>query len=97
MELDAARLVFQQLGAVPDLRRVDPLIRKTGVDESSGLTGRELQVLRLVAAGKTNQDIATELFLSKKRVARHVSNICTKLGVSSRTAAAAYAYEHRIL
>jgi DNA-binding NarL/FixJ family response regulator len=97
MEFDAARLVFRQLGAIPDLRRVDPLIRKTGVDEISGLTAREVEVLRLVAAGKTNQDIGTELYVSKKTVARHVSNICTKLGVSSRTAAASYAYEHRIL
>lgn len=97
MEFDAAHVVFEQLGAVPDLRRVDSLIRKIGADESSGLTAREVEVLRLVATGKTNQDIATELHLSKKTVARHVSNICAKLGVSSRTAAAAYGYEHRIL
>jgi DNA-binding NarL/FixJ family response regulator len=51
-------------------------------------------VLRLVAAGETNRAIATELFVSEKTVARHVSNIFTKLGLSSRTAAAAYAYKH---
>ena len=60
------------------------------------MTSRELEVLRLVAAGKTNQTIATELFLSEKTVERHVSNILAKLGVGSRTAAAAYAFDHGI-
>lgn len=97
MELDAARVGFEQLGAVPEVRRVNSLVSRPGEPTPGGLTGRELEVLRLVAAGKTNQDIAVELYLSKKTVARHVSNICGKLGVSSRTAAAAYAYGHRIL
>jgi DNA-binding CsgD family transcriptional regulator/tetratricopeptide (TPR) repeat protein len=91
MEFDAARLVFEQLGAAPDVARVQALSRAptTGV-----LTAREAQVLRLVATGMTNRAVAAELFLSEKTVARHVSNIFTKLGVSSRAAATAYAYEH---
>jgi len=96
MELDAARLVFQQLGAVPVLTQVDTFIGKWPVGDTSGLSPRELEVLRLVAAGKTNQAIATELFLSEKTIERHVSNIFTRLGVGSRTAAAAYAFEHGI-
>ena len=63
---------------------------------AGGLTTREVQVLALVAAGKSNRAIATELFLSEKTVERHLSNIFTKLGVGSRTAAAAYAFEHGI-
>ena len=61
-----------------------------------GLTAREAEVLRLVAAGKTNPQIAAELYLSDKTIARHLSNIFTKLNVTSRTAAAAFAYEHHI-
>lgn len=96
MELDAARQVFAHLGAVPDLTRVDVYTRKRPVAEPSGLSRREVEVLRLVAIGKTNQAIATELFLSERTVERHVSNILTKLGVGSRTAAAAYAFERGI-
>jgi DNA-binding NarL/FixJ family response regulator len=65
--------------------------------DSQGLTARELQVLRLVAAGKTNKAIAVELGLSEKTVDRHVSNIFTKLDVSTRAAATAYAYQHRLI
>jgi ATP/maltotriose-dependent transcriptional regulator MalT len=97
MELDAARWVFRQLGAIPDLARVDALSRPSAGDAPSGLTAREVQVLRLVATGKTNRAIATDLFLSEKTVARHVSNIFTKLGLSSRSAATAYAYEHDLV
>jgi DNA-binding NarL/FixJ family response regulator len=96
MELDAARQVFAHLGAVPDLTRVDLHTRKRPAAEPSGLSHREVEVLRLVAIGKTNQAIATELFLSERTVERHVSNILTKLGVGSRTAAAAYAFERGI-
>ena len=96
MELDAARQVFQHLGAVPDLRRVDTLIGGRSVADASGLSPRELEVLRLVSAGKTNQAIAAELFLSERTIERHVSNVLTKLGVGSRTAAAAYAFERGI-
>jgi DNA-binding CsgD family transcriptional regulator len=95
MELDAAREAFRRLGAAPDLDRVEGLIRKPATSSNpAGLSAREIEVLRLVAAGKTNQAIAAALFLSEKTVARHVSNILTKLQVGSRTAAAAYAFEH---
>lgn len=95
LELDAARWIFRQLGAAPDLARVDELSpARTG---SAGLTARELEVLRLVAAGKTNRAIAIDLFLSEKTVARHVSNLLRKLGLPSRSAATAYAYEHGLV
>ena len=60
------------------------------------MTPRELQVLRLVATGKTNKAIAAELFLSEKTVDRHVSNIFNKIDVPTRAAATAYAYQHRL-
>jgi DNA-binding NarL/FixJ family response regulator len=94
MELDAARSVFERLGAAPDRARVEELTGAAAVETAGGLTPREVEVLRLVATGKTNRAIAGELFLSEKTVARHVSNIFTKLGVSSRSAATAYAYQH---
>src|SRR5215211_9506063 len=94
MELDAARSAFERLGAAPDLARVVELTGTAAHETAGGLTPREVEVLRLVATGKTNRVIAAELFLSEKTVARHVSNIFTKLGVSSRSAATAYAYEH---
>ena len=97
MELDTARWAFRQLDAAPDLARVEALFRKTPAKPAGGLTAREVQVLRLVAAGKTNRAIAAHLFISEKTVARHVSNIFIKLGVSSRSAATAYAYEHELV
>lgn len=97
LELDAARAVFEKLGAVPDLRRIDSLINPRPSAHPNGLTQRELQVLRLVAAGKTNKAIASELFLSEKTVDRHVSNIFNKLDMPSRSAATAYAYEHKLV
>ena len=97
MELDAARTVFAQLGAAPDLARVEALARSGAAANAHGLAERELQVLRLLATGTTNHAIANELVLSEKTVHRHVSNIFTKLGVSSRAAATAYAYQHRLL
>jgi DNA-binding CsgD family transcriptional regulator len=96
LEWDAARWVFERLGAGPELARVQALSH-TAAAPAGGLTGREAQVLRLVAAGKTNRAIATDLFLSDKTVARHVSNIFTKLGLSSRSAATAYAYDHGLV
>jgi DNA-binding CsgD family transcriptional regulator len=97
MELDAAQWTFRQLGAAPDLARAQALTRQTAAEPAHGLTARELEVLRLVATGRTNRTIAAELFLSERTVARHVSNIFAKLGVSSRAAATAYAYEHDLL
>ncbi len=97
MELDAARSVFQQLGAMPDVVRVETLARKAATRTAGTLTGREVQVLRLVATGMANRAIAAELFLSEKTVARHLSNMFTKLDVSSRSAATAYAYEHGLV
>jgi len=97
MELDAARWAFRQLGAAVDLARVDVLVGAPAQPDRCGLTAREVEVLRLVAAGRTNREIAAELFLSEKTVARHLSNIFTKLGLSSRAAATAFAYQHNLL
>jgi DNA-binding CsgD family transcriptional regulator/tetratricopeptide (TPR) repeat protein len=97
MELDAARRVFTQLGATPDLSRVNELSRKPPLRSPGGLTARQVEVLRCVAAGKTNRAIAAELCLSEKTVARHISDIFTKLHLSSRSAATAYAYEHDLM
>jgi ATP/maltotriose-dependent transcriptional regulator MalT len=97
LELDAARWTFEELGAAPDVARVDALARAANAATPGGLTARELEVLRLVAAGKTNRAIAGDLVLSEKTVARHVSNIFAKLGVSSRAAATAHAYEHDLV
>jgi DNA-binding CsgD family transcriptional regulator len=97
MELDAALWVFRQLDAWPDVVRVEALSRPPAARAGGGLTARELQVLRLVAAGQTNRSIAAELFLSERTVDRHVSNIFTKLGVSSRAAATAYGYRHQLI
>ncbi|MEX2421835.1 MAG: LuxR C-terminal-related transcriptional regulator [Actinomycetota bacterium] len=92
LEFEAARGVFQQLGAAPDLERVAQLV---SLPRAAGaLSPRENEVLTLLAAGKTNRAIAGELFISEKTVARHVSNIFTKLGLSSRTEATVYAYKH---
>jgi DNA-binding NarL/FixJ family response regulator len=97
LELDAARSVFIQLGAVRDVAQADTLIASRNRPAVGGLTPRELQVLRLLATGKTNRAIAADLVLADKTVDRHVTNIFAKLGVSSRAAATAYAYEHQLL
>ncbi|HSU35609.1 MAG TPA: LuxR C-terminal-related transcriptional regulator, partial [Propionibacteriaceae bacterium] len=93
-ELTAARRTFTTLGAEPSLRELKRLLPG---ELPAGLTAREVEVLRLVAIGKSNPAIATELVLSEKTVARHLSNIFGKIDVSSRTAAAAYAFEHRLI
>jgi DNA-binding CsgD family transcriptional regulator len=93
LEHDAAREVFTRLGARPALARLDPGSRET----AGSLTAREVEVLRLVAGGHTNRAIAAELVLSEKTVARHLSNIYTKLGIGSRSAATAYAYDHHLV
>jgi DNA-binding CsgD family transcriptional regulator len=97
LELEAARDAFASLAAATDLTRVGMLLDVAGAIDSHGLTRRELEVLRHVAAGKTNKAIAAELVLSARTVDRHVSNIYAKLSVSSRAAATAYAHEHRLL
>jgi DNA-binding CsgD family transcriptional regulator len=97
LELDAARVLFERLGAIPDLVRIDSLVQGAASARPHGLTLRELQVLRSVAAGKTNKAIAADLFLSEKTVDRHVSNILTKLDVPSRAAATAFAYRHQLI
>ncbi|HEX6070369.1 MAG TPA: response regulator transcription factor [Longimicrobiaceae bacterium] len=97
MELDAARCVLQQLGATPDVVRIDALVPRASPAAPRGLTPRELQVLRRIAAGETNRAIGRALFISEKTVDRHVSNIFSKLEVSSRVAATAYAYEHQLV
>ena len=92
-EFTAASRTFAELGARPCLQEVERLLQRA---MPGGLTAREVEVLRLVAAGKSNPEIAAELFLSEKTVARQLSNIFGKIDVSSRTAAAAYAFEHRL-
>jgi DNA-binding NarL/FixJ family response regulator len=87
----AARTTFEALGAAPDLARLEGGAEPSRPD---GLTSRELEVLRVLAQGKTNRVIAEKLYISEKTVASHVSHIFTKLGVSSRAAATAYAYDH---
>lgn len=93
LELEAARRAFQRLGARLDFER----LQKPADAMAGPLTTRELQVLRLVATGRTNRAISEELALSEKTVARHVSNIFNKLSVSSRAAATAYAFEHHLI
>jgi DNA-binding CsgD family transcriptional regulator len=92
LEHDAARAILERLGARPDLARLES--RASG---SRGLSAREVEVLRLVAAGRTNRQIAASLVISEHTVARHVQNIFAKLGVSSRAAATAFAFEHDLV
>jgi DNA-binding CsgD family transcriptional regulator len=93
-ELTSAYRMFGDLGAAPARQDVERLLHQ---ETAGGLTGRELEVLRLVAAGNSNTEIAHRLVLSDKTVARHLTNIFTKLDVPSRTAAAAYARDHGLL
>src|SRR5918995_663299 len=97
LEFEAARDVFERLGAAPDPARVDALSGPAPLGASHGLSPRELEVLRLVAAGKSNREIASALVISEHTVARHVQNIFGKLNVSSRTAAGAFAFEHDLV
>ncbi|HWH34039.1 MAG TPA: response regulator transcription factor [Acidimicrobiales bacterium] len=94
-ELDAAAQIFEALGAQAQLQRVRDLREPPAMP--GGLTGREVEVLALVAAGHTNRQVADSLTISERTVGRHLSNIFVKLGVSSRTAAAAFAYEHGLV
>jgi DNA-binding NarL/FixJ family response regulator len=97
MELDAAAAAFAILGAGPDAARVASLSLAAPPSFPGGLTAREVEALVLVAEGSTNRDIAGRLVISEKTVASHLSHIFTKLGLSSRSAATAYAYEHGLV
>jgi DNA-binding NarL/FixJ family response regulator len=97
LELDAARATFGEMGARPDLDRATQLAGAGQNRREGPLTDRECEVLRLVATGSTNRQIAAELVLSEHTVARHLQNIFLKLDLSSRSAATAYAYEHRLV
>ena len=96
LEISAAQDTFVQLGAALDVACI-----KATLPSSKGtggpLTDREMEVLKLVASGMTNRNIATKLYISEKTVARHLSNIFNKLNLESRTAATAYAYDHRLI
>jgi DNA-binding CsgD family transcriptional regulator len=96
MEFDAASWVFRQLGAASDLAGVEALSRKA-TTAAGGLTMREIEVLRLVATGMTNRQIAVTLIVSEHTVRRHLQNIFAKLGTPSRAAATAYAFQHELL
>jgi DNA-binding CsgD family transcriptional regulator len=97
VELDTARWVFRQLGAAPDVARVEALSRAGAVGAPGGLTAREVEVLRLVAEGRTNREIAKALVLSDHTVRRHLQNIFNKIGVSSRAAATAFAFQRDLV
>ena len=95
LERDAARKEFARLHARPDLEKLDAVKKKRTANEL--LSRREIEVLRLVAAGHTNKLIAAELAMSSRTVDRHIGNILVKLDVPSRTAATAFAYQHRLI
>jgi DNA-binding CsgD family transcriptional regulator len=97
LEFDAAAWVFRQLGAEPDLARVEALSQGSASSNVDALSGREREVLALVAAGRTNRQIATELLISEHTVRRHLQNIFVKLDVPSRAAATAYALRHGLI
>jgi ATP/maltotriose-dependent transcriptional regulator MalT len=97
LELRAARATFEKLSATPDLARIEKLLDAAGRRHPSELTDRECEVLRLVASGMTNREVASALVISQHTVGRHLQNIFAKLGVSSRAGATAYAYEHHIV
>ncbi|MGH2598187.1 MAG: LuxR C-terminal-related transcriptional regulator [Dehalococcoidia bacterium] len=97
LELAAAQQVFQQLGAAPDRERVQALSGAATHRSPGGPTERELEVLGLVAKGRTNRQIAAELSISEHTVRRHLQNLFRRLGVSSRAAATAYALEHDLI
>src|SRR5262249_31094511 len=97
LEFTAACQTFERLGAIKDLSRVRALLPGDKIQRPDTLTEREVQVLRLVASGITNRAIAGKLNITEKTVARHLSNIFTKLDLNSRTAAAAYAFDHDLV
>jgi DNA-binding CsgD family transcriptional regulator len=97
LDFETARRIFTRLKAEPCLARIAEQSSRASPRRIGSLSEREAQVLRLLAAGKTNRAIADELFISEKTVARHVSNIFDKLGVSSRTSATAWAFQHKLM
>ncbi|EHK54283.1 transcriptional regulator [Mesorhizobium alhagi CCNWXJ12-2] len=97
MHFQAARAVFEQLGAAPDLAELERLTATRSAGPFGALTDREREVLSLVASGETNRQIATALGISEHTIARHLSNIFDKLGVTSRTAASAFAHKHKLV
>ena len=97
IEFEAAGQLFQEMGAAPEAERLRQLISSAELSYPNGLTAREVQVLSLVATGRTNREISSTLMISEHTVARHLQNIFNKLGVSSRTAATAFALEHSLL
>jgi DNA-binding CsgD family transcriptional regulator/tetratricopeptide (TPR) repeat protein len=97
LDVEAARRLFKQLNAEYCLARIGDQPKRPASEAVGSLSEREAQVLRLIASGKTNRAIAEELFISEKTVARHVSNIFDKLGVSSRTSAVAWAFQHNLI
>src|SRR6185295_15402633 len=88
-DLATALTIYRRVHAEPDVRRLD-------VDRAGGLTAREVEILRLIAAGSTNREVAASAFISEKTVSRHLANIFAKIGVTSRTAAAAWARDHGV-
>jgi DNA-binding NarL/FixJ family response regulator len=95
-EFGGARQFFEQVSAQPDLARLDALRPAPRTTEHT-LSVRELEVLKLVATGQTNREIARHLSISERTVDRHVSNILLKLNLPSRSAATAYAYQHDLI
>lgn len=94
LEIRAACAGFEHLGAGEDLRQATAALDRR--PRPAGLTAREIEVVRLLAAGRTNREIAAELVISEHTVGRHVQNMFAKLGVSSRAAATAFAVEHHL-
>jgi DNA-binding CsgD family transcriptional regulator len=97
MHFQAAHAVFERLGAAPDLVALERLMAVQSAGPLSALTEREREVLSFVASGQTNRQIAVALGISEHTVARHLSNIFDKLGVTSRTAAGALAHKHKLV
>jgi DNA-binding CsgD family transcriptional regulator len=95
-ELDGARWAFEKLGAQADLARLQELCSDPATP-AMGLSPREIEVLSLLASGKSNREISVALVISEHTVARHVQNIFAKIGASSRTGAAAFAFEHNLV
>jgi DNA-binding CsgD family transcriptional regulator len=96
IERRAAAVVFEEVGAAGDLAHLDSA-EPARPEATAGLTAREIEIVRLVATGLTNQEIADELVISSKTVARHLHNVFTKLGLPNRSAATAWAYEHDLV